>query len=68
MCHLILALPFLGLMVFWLWPLYVAASVYAAIFLLSLWLYYLIIQVMRRPVVTGAEEILQGIGGPRPAS
>jgi inner membrane protein len=62
MCHLILALPFLGLTVFWLWPLSVAAPVYAAIFLLSLWLYYLILQAMRRPVVTGADEILQGIG------
>lgn len=62
MCHLILALPFLGLMVFWLWPLSVAAPVYAAIFLLSLALYYLIMQAMRRPVVTGAEELLHGIG------
>lgn len=62
MCHLILALPFLGLMVFWLWPLSVAAPVYATIFVLSLWMYYLILQAMRRPVVTGAEEILQGIG------
>jgi membrane protein implicated in regulation of membrane protease activity len=62
MCHLILALPFLGLMVFWLWPLSVAAPVYAAIFLLSLLMYYLILQAMRRPVVTGAEEILQEIG------
>jgi len=62
MCHLILALPFLGLMVFWLWPLYVAAAVYAAVFLVSLTLYYLILQAMRRPVVTGREGIIHGTG------
>lgn len=62
MCHLILALPFMGLVVFWLWPLTVAAPVYAVIFLVSLSLYYLIIQAMRLPVVTGTEEILQETG------
>ncbi len=62
MCHLILVLPVLGLAVFWLWPLSVAAPVYAIILAISMAMYYLIIQAMRRPVVSGAEEILQKTG------
>jgi inner membrane protein len=62
MCHLILVLPVIGLVVFWIWPMHVAAAVYATILLVSLSLYYLIMRAMQRPVVTGAEEILQGTG------
>jgi len=62
MCHLILLLPVLGLVAFWLWPLSVAAPVYAGILALSLLFYYLIMQAMRRPVVTGAEDILRKTG------
>ena len=62
MCHLILVLPVLGLAVFWLWPLSVAAPVYAVILAISLAMYYLIMQAVRRPVMTGAEEILQKTG------
>jgi len=62
MCHLILALPVLGLAAFWLWSMPVAIAVYAGIFLLSLSLYYFIILAMRQPVVTGTEEILRETG------
>ena len=62
MCHLILALPVLGLAAFWLWSMPVAIAVYAGIFLLSLSLYYFIILAMRRPVVTGTEAILRETG------
>ncbi len=62
MCHLILLLPVLGVVVFWLWPLAVAVPAYAAILAVSLLFYYLIMQAMRRPVVTGAEEILRKTG------
>jgi len=62
MCHLILLLPVLGVVVFWLWPLSVAAPAYAVILAISLAFYYLIMQAMRQPVVTGAEEILRKTG------
>lgn len=62
MCHLILALPLLGLGVFWLWPLSVAAPVYAVIFLVSLAFYYFIMRAMHQPVMTGREAIIQGTG------
>lgn len=62
MCHLILILPVLGLAVFWLWPLPVAVPAYAVILVISLSIYYLIMQAMRRPVTTGAEEILRETG------
>ena len=62
MCHLILLLPVLGLAVFWLWPLSVAAPVYAVILAISLAFYYFIMQAMRRPVMTGAEEIRRKTG------
>lgn len=62
MCHLALTLPVLGLIVFWLWPLSVAAPVYAVILVVSLAIYYLIMRAMRRPVMTGREEILRESG------
>lgn len=62
MCHLILLLPVLGLAVFMLWPLSVAAPVYAVILVISLAFYYFIMQAMRRPVTTGAEEIVRKTG------
>ncbi len=62
MCHLILLLPVLGLAVFVLWPLSVAAPVYAVVLVISLAFYYLIMQAMRRPATTGAEEIVRNTG------
>jgi membrane protein implicated in regulation of membrane protease activity len=62
MCHLILLMPVFALVVFWVWPLTVAGPVYAAVVALSLWMYVLILQAMRRPVLGGSEELLHSIG------
>jgi len=62
MCHLILAMPLLGLAVFWVWPLSVAGPAYAGILALSAWLYFLIIKAMHRPVVSGRESLLHSRG------
>lgn len=62
MCHLMLMLPVLGLMVFRLWPMSIAAPVYIIILVVSLAVYYLIVQAMHRPVMTGREEILRKTG------
>lgn len=62
MCHLILLLPVLGLPIFWMAPLSVAGPVYAIVFLLSVWLYWLIMRSMRQPVGTGVERLRQEVG------
>lgn len=62
MCHLILLLPVLSLPILWLMPLSIAGPLYSLVLFLSGLMYYLTIQVMRRPVNTGAEEILQSKG------
>lgn len=58
MCHLILLLPVFGLAVFLVWPLSMAGPFYTVIFVLSLLMYVLVIRVMRRPVVTGSEALI----------
>jgi inner membrane protein len=62
MCHILLMMPVLGLPIFWLWPMSVAAPIYAIILLLSVWLYILTIRVMKFPVRTGGESMLQMTG------
>lgn len=62
MCHVILALPFLSLPVLWLWPPPVAIPVYGTILALSLWMYFYVARLMKRPVTTGSEAILHGTG------
>jgi len=62
MCHLILLTPLFALAVFWIWPLSVAASIYAVVTVLSLWMYYLVWQAMRRPVLGGVEELIHSVG------
>lgn len=62
MCHLILLMPLIALAVFWIWPLAIAAPVYAVVSLLSLWAYALIVRAMRRPVLGGSEELLHSSG------
>ena len=61
MCHIILLLPILGLVVFWLLPLSVAVPVYAAILLVSGSVYFMMMRAMRRPVRTGAQGMLHEI-------
>ena len=62
MYHLILLLPVLGLVVFWIWPLTISVPVYGVIFILSLGMYALIMRAMRRPVLSGSEELLHSRG------
>jgi membrane protein implicated in regulation of membrane protease activity len=62
MCHLILLMPVFALAVFWIWPLAVAAPIYAVVSALSLWMYALVWQAMRRPVLIGAEELVHSTG------
>lgn len=62
MCHLVLMLPVLALPVFWLWPLPIAASVYGAVLVVSLWIYVLSLRAMRRRVGTGIEELIGSNG------
>jgi len=62
MCHLILLMPVFSLIVFWIWPFAVASSIYAAVAILSIWMYILIMRAMRRPVLGGAEELLHSFG------
>ena len=62
MCHLILMMPLLALPVFWLWPLDVAGPAYAGVVGISVWIYYLTIKAMHRPVETGQEALLHSTG------
>jgi membrane protein implicated in regulation of membrane protease activity len=58
MCHLILLMPVVGLVVFWLLPLSVALPIYLVILILSGLLYYTLMRAMHRPVVTGVEGLV----------
>ena len=58
MCHLILLLPIIGLVVFWIWPLSVALPVYIAILVISGTMYWMILKSMRRPVTTGTRGMI----------
>jgi membrane protein implicated in regulation of membrane protease activity len=62
MCHLILLLPLLGLVVFWIWRPLVAVPVYAVILVLSLGFYWWIVRSMRQPVRAGPEG-MRGVVG-----
>jgi membrane protein implicated in regulation of membrane protease activity len=62
MCHLILMLPLLGLAAFWIWPVSIAAPVYAVVFVASGLMYHFLMRAIRLPVLTGAEGLLQSTG------
>jgi len=62
MCHLVLLMPVVGLVVFWLWPLPIAVPVYAAILVVSAVVYKAMMTAMHRPAVTGREGMLHEIG------
>ena len=53
MHHLILFLPIIGIIVFWLFPLNIAIPIYAGIFVLSGLMYWAVIRAIRRVPVTG---------------
>jgi len=58
MCHVILALPVIGLAVFWIWPLSIALPVYLVILSISGLFYFAILKAMHRPVVTGRAGLI----------
>jgi membrane protein implicated in regulation of membrane protease activity len=62
MCHVILLLPLLALPIFWFAPLSIAVPAYAAVLILSGWIYLLAIRAMHRPVQTGLEALLHSRG------
>lgn len=57
MCHLVLLMPLVGLVVFWILPISAAIPVYLVILLLSGIVYYAMMKAMKRPVVTGDEGL-----------
>jgi membrane-bound serine protease (ClpP class) len=58
MCHVILLMPFIGLVVFWIWPLSTALPVYLVILSLSGIIYFALLKAMHKPVVTGREGLI----------
>jgi membrane protein implicated in regulation of membrane protease activity len=62
MCHLILLMPIAGLVVFWLFPLPIAAPIYAVILAASLILYRAAMKAMRCPVKTGKQGMIGEVG------
>lgn len=62
MCHLVLLLPVFGLVVFWIFPLPVAAPIYLFILTFSVWMYRSIMRAMSMPVATGSEGLVGQIG------
>ena len=58
MCHLVLAMPFLGLALFWFLPFWIAAPLYGLDLAISFGVYFLMIRAMRRPVVSGSEGMI----------
>ena len=62
MCHLVLALPLLALPVFWLLPLDAAIPLYGATLAVTAGVYLLAVIAMRKPVCTGADDLLRAVG------
>ena len=60
-CHVLLGMPVIGLGLFFVLPFVTALTVYLIIVLLSLWLYYKIMESMHTPVITGREAIVDRI-------
>jgi|SRR3972149_204887 len=62
MCHLLLLMPFVSLVVFWLLPFEQALTIYLVILAACAVLYWLIWKALRRPVTTGVEGMIGGVG------
>jgi membrane protein implicated in regulation of membrane protease activity len=58
MCHLFLALPLLALPVFWLWPMSIAAPLYASAVAVALLTYAYAWKAWRMPRLNGLEAVL----------
>lgn len=62
MCHLVLALPILGIPVFWIFPYEISIPIYAIILVISLLIYYSMMKAMRIPVKNGSKGMIGQIG------
>lgn len=58
MFHIGLLWPILGLVVFWIFPLPVAAAIYVLILGYSAWRYRSIVRLMHRPVSAGPDALI----------
>ena len=58
MHHLILLLPLIGIIVFWLFPLNIAIPVYIVILIISGLMYWAIIRAIRKIPVTGKNGLI----------
>lgn len=58
MCHIVLSLPVLGLALFYFLPFSQAAPLYGLVLVLSFGVYFLMVQAMRQPVVSGRERMI----------
>jgi membrane-bound ClpP family serine protease len=61
-CHLILALPFVALPVFWFLPVGEAVVLYGLALGVTAAVYWLAMRAMRAPVVVGIETLLHAVG------
>lgn len=59
-CHLLLAMPLIGLGLFFILPFSTALVLYLIVVALSLFLYAKLMEAMRAPVTTGVEALLVG--------
>ena len=62
MCHLLFVLPFVSLILFSLLPFNQALLLYISVLLFCAIFYWLIWKDMRKPVSTGIEGMIEGIG------
>ncbi|MFZ0456063.1 MAG: NfeD family protein [Ignavibacteriaceae bacterium] len=62
MCHVILALPVLGISVFWILPFQLALPIYIVILIISAAMYRAIMKSMMTPVKTGSEGLIGMVG------
>lgn len=58
MCHVVLSMPVIGLIFFWIFPLPVALALYLIVLAVSLVIYKAIIDAMKIPVQTGSEGLI----------
>ncbi|MBI4285386.1 MAG: hypothetical protein HY670_05755 [Chloroflexi bacterium] len=58
MCHLILAMPVLGVPLFWLLPLSYALPINLVILLLAVLLYWVVMKAMKQPVKDGFRSLV----------
>lgn len=58
MCHLILLMPIIGLILFWILPFYPALAFYALVDVASGLIYYSIMKTSHRPQTIGKENMI----------